>query len=306
MTARMKHDTGRPCPLCGGNDFWPVSSCGTSSEVTAFHIEGYHWRLCKHCGNATPSHKVSREDLQAYWNGIRLNETEMKENSQIWDKRLADGFLFGRRTFDFLRPHLRTGQRKLLDVGCGLGATMAVFQEAGWEVHGFDPDPNVAPFHERLGLKTTIARAEEISFPDNMDIILVAHAIYFMEEPLEFLRQVRQKLAPDGCFVVLLTHLFSSLQPGRPGFVHTWYPTKASLCATFSREGFRLADSSSKHGSDLLLFKAAPPSRQSGHPRMALLAHKTQTLRYQTLGRIFRLAQKVVRAFKRFRSRAHR
>jgi len=237
--------------------------------------------------------------LQQYWDNNRVEESAFRVTAEVWARRLGDSRVWGKRTFDFVAPWVRPGGRRFLDIGCGLGGTVACFQGNGWDALGLDPDPNTKPFHEEQGLQTRIGRFEDASMEPAFDVICIAHAIYFVEDPLAFVQQVRKALSERGLFVIVSTHLLSSMCVGRPGFAHTWYPTRESLIYLLEQEGFKILRSRSLKGSDLILAEASVPRKPTGHPWKAWLAHKTQSLRYQTLGRILLLGLNFVRGIRK-------
>jgi len=289
----------RPCPVCGSNHFWPVSFVDQATEHVVRRTHGYHWRLCKRCGNSTPSQVARREELQAYWEKNRIEQSQFEVTDAVWDRRLAESKIWGRRTYDFVSPWVRTNSKRFLDVGCGLGGTVAAFASHGWSALGLDPDPNAKQFHEHQGVETIIARIEEATLEPFFDVIGVAHAIYFIEEPKEFVRKMRSLLSPRGLFSIVSSHLFSALHIGRPGFVHAWYPTKSSLVYLLNQEGFELIASQTMKGSDMLLFQAGKPSSPQGRPWQALWMHRTQGLRHRTLGTILRAGLNGYRAIRK-------
>ena len=281
-------EDARHCPICGNARFWPVSFIDPESDRVARRSRGYYWHLCKKCGNAFPSVKPGRAELQVYWEKNRVEEGSFEVTGEVWSQRLADSEVWGQRTYEFVHPWVQSPGRRFLDIGCGLGGTVACFAAHGWQASGLDPDPNTKPFHERQGIDTTIGRIEEAALRGPYDVICVAHAIYFIEDPKDFTRRMRELLPGDGLFVVVCSHLFSPLNVGRPGFAHTWYPTRHSLLYLLEQEGFELVARRTMKGSDLLLFRPAEPRRPTGRPWSALFAHRTQLLRYHTMGRLLR------------------
>ncbi len=278
----------RPCPICDCGKFWPVSFIDPTTNRVVLRVSGYHWRLCKMCGNATPSQGADSAELQAYWEKNRVEQSVFEVTDAVWDKRMGESRVWGERTYDFVSPWVRTEEKQFLDIGCGLGGTVATFASHGWNALGLDPDPNTKPFHERLGIDSLIGRIEETEVPPAFDVIGIAHAIYFIEDPCVFVRRMRALLSPGGLFAVISTHLFSSLHVGRPGFVHTWYPTKTSLIFLLKQEGFDLVATRTLKGSDMLLFR--PSSQHLPKPCSwdAWWLHRTQCLRHRTLGAILR------------------
>lgn len=276
----------RPCPICDCEKFWPVSFIDPTTDGVVRRMEGYHWRLCKTCGNATPSQVADRAELQAYWDKNRIEQSAFQVTDAVWARRMGESRVWGERTYEFVSPWVRTEEKRFLDIGCGLGGTVATFASHGWKATGLDPDPNTKPFHERLGIDSLIGRIEETEISPAFDVIGVAHAIYFIEDPREFVRRMRALLSPGGLFAIVSTHLFSSLHVGRPGFVHTWYPTKSSLIFLLNQEGFELIAARTMKGSDMLLFRPSSPCPPKPCPRGAWWLHRTQGLRRRTFGTI--------------------
>jgi len=285
---KLQHGEVTLCPICGEDAFWPVSFFDPASDRIVRRGEGYYWRLCRRCGNATPSQRASRAELQSYWERNRVDESAFSVTDGLWARRVWESDIWGRRTYDFVSPRIRTAGRRLLDVGCGLGGTIARFSAEGWQAHGLDPDPNTKPFHDRLGISTQIIRFEEAVLQPPYDLVCIAHAIYFLEDPKDSIRRIRDLLSPDGLCVVVYSHLFSSLNIGRPALAHTWYPTRSSLVYLLNQEGFELIASQTMKGSDMLLFQAGDPPAPKGRPWQALWMHRTQGLRHRTLGTFLR------------------
>ena len=112
--------------------------------------------------------------------------------------------------------------------------------EAGESVHqalcrelreelGIDVDAATKPFHEKLGIQTRIGRFEDDTTPGQFDVIQIAHAIYFITDPMGFLARVRAKLVPGGAFLVIISDFLASTDNGKPSYAHTFYPCAASM-----------------------------------------------------------------------------
>jgi len=288
------------CPICGAERFWTVSFFDPDTGSIVLRTHGYYWRLCRNCGNAAPSIRVSSSELQAYWERNRLDGSVRPVTENLWKQRMRESEVWGRRTYDFVRPWIKDCRGRFLDIGSGLGGTVAKFAAEGWKAFGLDPDPNTKPFNDRLGINVQIARFEEAELHPTYDLVCVAHAIYFLEDPKESLLRIRGLLAEDGFCVVVYSHLFSSMNVGRPALPHTWYPTRDSCVYLFGQEGFDLVAKKSLRGSDMLLFRLASAARQaSGRPWHALALHKSQTLRYRTIGTVLNATRSVYRKFRR-------
>lgn len=300
MSRNSECSAGRECPICSAGKFWIVSFLDPDTDRVTERGTGYFWRLCCRCGNASPSVKPSRESLQAYWESNRIEESAFRVTEEVWQRRLAESRIWGERTYEFVQRWATVPTGRFLDVGCGLGGTVSVFAGRGWQASGLDPDPNTKVFHDRQNIETQIGCLDQAELSPPYDVICMAHAIYFVEEPREFLARVRKLLSPSGLFVVVNTNLFSSMNVGRPGLPHTWYPTRHSCVYLFQQEGFELMASKSVRGSDMLLFRVSATAGQvRSRPWHAWLLHKSQTLRYRTLGSALNAARAIYRKVRR-------
>jgi ubiquinone/menaquinone biosynthesis C-methylase UbiE len=80
----------------------------------------------------------------------------------------------------------RRGER-LLDVGCGTGEHLALFQNSGCDVTGIDPSaPMLAVARQKLGHKVELlpGKAEDLPFSDNeFDIVSMILSLEFATDP---------------------------------------------------------------------------------------------------------------------------
>jgi 2-polyprenyl-3-methyl-5-hydroxy-6-metoxy-1,4-benzoquinol methylase len=174
--------SARLCPICGarrGRLVW--------SEL------GYAYLRCSSCGCIFSN--ITEADYE-------------RERHNVWNDERPDddavefyGPARARAHDDFLRRSPPVGNRRLLDVGCGLGFFLARAQARGWEVHGIDSSPAwVELANSRLGAdrvqKATVARAS--LEPRSFDLITAWDVIEHIFEPVPFLARLRELLAPGG------------------------------------------------------------------------------------------------------------
>lgn len=90
--------------------------------------------------------------------------------------------------------------RRMLDVGCALGHLSALAGRRGWHVVGMDMSPEaVSRAAVRFGHDFrggTLAQHRDTLPP--FDLVFLGDVIEHVPGPAEFLREVRQVLAPDG------------------------------------------------------------------------------------------------------------
>ena len=141
---------------------------------------------------------------------------------------------------DLLDP--RDGER-ILDVGCGTGATLsALRRRARCSCCGIEPSPTMlAAARRRLGegVALTTGRIEDMPAPDAaFDAVLALNVLYFCDSDGAMVRAMRSVLAPGGRLVAYVTdrETMRRWPFARAGF-HRLYD-KQSFAAIFERGGF--------------------------------------------------------------------
>lgn len=103
----------------------------------------------------------------------------------------------------FLRDSLAPGSGALLDIGCGTGNFLRAARDAGYTVTGTELDRNAAQFAKtQLGLPRvlglTISEFAEKYPEEKFDVVTFFEVLEHQAAPLEFLRNVRACLRPQG------------------------------------------------------------------------------------------------------------
>lgn len=279
------------CPICNGVDYWPIPFA-LGPKIERWRREegdeaAYEWRLCRVCANAYPSHQPHLRLLQRIWlehkttPGLAAAELE-----DAWARRRAGVRAIAARSFRIFAPLARTSGRRFLDIACGFGETVKTFADHGWDAEGIDADSSIAQVHRDMGIRVRHGQIEEMDVGEGYHIIHIAHAIYFITNPMQFLGEVRKRLARDGLFCIVLSDFFAHHQPGLPGYSHTFFPTGASLRYALALAGFETILCKRLSGS---IYIAARPAFATNTPFVSpawtLLLFRTKALRYTLIGR---------------------
>jgi SAM-dependent methyltransferase len=292
------------CPICGYGASWPMPYRRDTSfdawRVKAGDTAPYDWRLCRRCGNAYPSFQPGIEVLRHIWEENRvIPSSDMRTPEEVWAARHAAARKCAERSFALFAARSARSPGRFLDIGCGPGDTVRHFADHGWDAEGIDADPNMAPVHRRLGIRSQIGQFETMQTAGGYDIIHIAHAIYFITEPMRFLGAVRERLAPGGVFGIVLADFMATFDPGLPSYPHSFFPTAASMRYALALAGFETVSSRVWAGSVYLAARPAQVPLPTVHLALIRLGYFTKPARYALLGRPYlalrRAAKSVLR-----------
>src|SRR5580704_17276151 len=127
-------------------------------------------------------------------------------------RQVAEGFGANAGRYDRARPSypramvdqvLTTSPgRRVLDVGCGTGIVARLFQAAGAEVLGVDPDERMAAQARARGLEVEVARIEDWAPAGRAFDAVVAGQAWHWVDPVAGAARAAQALRPGGRLAV--------------------------------------------------------------------------------------------------------
>jgi SAM-dependent methyltransferase len=139
---------------------------------------------------------------------------------------------------------LRPAPARLLEIGSGYGYFLADARSAGYDVRGVELSSTGAE-HARRELGLDVFNGQLADSPElPAEVICFWDTLEHVPDPLEFLRQVRARLAPGGAFALsvpsfaslparLLRTRWWTLKPEQ----HIWHLTPATLQLLAARAG---------------------------------------------------------------------
>lgn len=96
-------------------------------------------------------------------------------------------------------PKLPVGGGRLLDVGCGNGAFLALARQTGWEVQGLDFDQGAVNAARSRGLDVRHGGIELLADVSNAyDVVTLSHVVEHVHDPITLLANIQRLLKPGG------------------------------------------------------------------------------------------------------------
>jgi len=114
-----------------------------------------------------------------------------------------------RRVYMMYLDHIKPG--RLLEVGCGNGQRLSLFQSRGWMVEGQEVDQEAAiQVYNRFGIKVYLGKVQNLDLRETTyDAIIMNHVIEHVYDPVGLLKECRRLLKPGGLLVAITPNIES-------------------------------------------------------------------------------------------------
>lgn len=232
---------GMQCVICNKNDFELIT------DQLRFNIKQNVVR-CKNC--QIVSLENPEEDVVDY----TKSEYREKYTAIIGEKSTPKEFFDLQMNFQENRikrvKDLINNDSEILEVGCSTGYFLEAIKNKVSKVVGIELDPNHAKFaKEFCDLKIYQQALEDIEFgKEKFDVIFMFQVLEHIQKPLEFLRNCKKILKPNGTIYVEVPNiddaLFSvyrikSFEERYFRAPHVYYYSKITLEKMFNKAGLQ-------------------------------------------------------------------
>jgi 2-polyprenyl-3-methyl-5-hydroxy-6-metoxy-1,4-benzoquinol methylase len=211
---------GTECLLCGSSgtknlgkrsSFRPLQGYHTYvSDLARFDREVYE---CLVCGFKFSYPPYDDSDIAALYNqpGYEKSQEDWAIVSDFTSRHWRDQLNHLKQRFialglatwreDFEDRHGR--KPRFLDVGCGRGQYLAVFDDFGFEVLGIDlSEAQIGFVRKHLHFSVLRTSLADFRSPDKFDVILATHVVERVANPHTFFEDLRKQILPGGLILV--------------------------------------------------------------------------------------------------------
>lgn len=195
--------------------------------------EWFRYVRCEECGlvylNPRPTPEAIHEFYGGgrYWHGIAELELSPADRPLLREHIAPSAGRIYAGALSRLGQHRSgAGPGRMLDVGCGLGYLLVLFESLGWRCRGVELGEAPARFASQvLGLEVTPGDLLGTELPEGgFDLITFSGVLEHLHEPQRTLEHAARLLAPEGLVMVYVQN-WDSL--ARPLFGRYWYPLDA-------------------------------------------------------------------------------
>ena len=222
-----------PCVLCGGIDFEPLARQDR-------HLLGLITVGCRSCGLLQTNPRPDAAGLTEFYtlHYRQLYQGVQDPSSGYIAKFHKDERL--RYTATHLMKALALNDRSvLLDYGCSEGSLFAGLRQAGFggRLLGVEPNANFARFAAEAGSAEVAAAIDAF---ENIDAVVINHALEHLADPVGVLRDIALRLAPGGLLYLDVPDADRYAHVGDLHLAHIVHFTGRTLPALVSAAGFRV------------------------------------------------------------------
>ncbi len=289
------------CLLCGESPLVEFLHLGnqplankypTTQEFATENFSPMQVLFCEHCKNVQLGTIISRERMFVDYYYLSSVNLGLVRHFEDFAKQLS-------------------GARLVVDVGSNDGILLKPLKEMNVRSVGIDPSINVSKMANDLGLPTitsffNAAAVEEVKKDWGMPDIVVASSIFtHLENPHEFVKDVKNLLAADGRFIIEVEYIGNILrdtQFERFYFDRVFYYSLTSLRDLCEAHGMHITDVEEilPHGGSLrVTVRHKNPIHPIAEAVIRLLEEEQTTLTPETVNAFKQTAEAHVAALRK-------
>jgi 2-polyprenyl-3-methyl-5-hydroxy-6-metoxy-1,4-benzoquinol methylase len=174
-------------------------NCGSADIVKSFVVDRFRHVRCKNCGMVYANPRLKEDITHNLY-----NEKTYDESYKI---KLIPSIDFRRNVLGVNKYKQISGYFKkpgtVLDIGCGLGELLSVFQDNQWICTGIEFNEFAATYaRETFNLNIVNRSIYDFDKEDKYDLIMLWGVLEHFYDPIKILKKINELLKDDGLLVL--------------------------------------------------------------------------------------------------------
>ncbi|MDX8378206.1 MAG: class I SAM-dependent methyltransferase [Mariprofundales bacterium] len=181
--------TNKACNICGKNDFSQISDKDRHGKLLRTVI-------CESCGLVAHAHIPTEEDISTYY--THAYRQDYHGESRPSSRRIMRAWNNGLRLHSLLNSHIESGS-KVLEIGSGIGCSVKVFSEHGYQASGIEPNQDFSRYGKQvLHADISCSNLFDQQQNENLDLVLLVHVIEHFTSPTTALEHIHGMVRDQG------------------------------------------------------------------------------------------------------------
>jgi SAM-dependent methyltransferase len=184
------------CPLCGNGTL--------NSHKTDY--KGIKIEKCPSCHLEMMNPQYTDQYLNQYYSSYF--DLEHMDDDPKWGEALREGHNF---YISLIEKYIPKNNKNILSVGCGEGWELQTASKRGWNVEGFDVDPEItAELSKKLGVKILSGDFATMKHKENhYSAVYMHHVLEHPKNPQEYLKKIHNILVDKGILFIACPNIDS-------------------------------------------------------------------------------------------------
>jgi len=192
------------CTICGSSS---ISNLREVYDDRFGNPNLYYVSRCKDCGHLFTTPTLKEEDLPSLYSQYYSRELVTPQNILDQAQAVLRPFSRLRRWWSGVNnqgQYLAKKGMKVLDIGCGSGASLLEAQFLGAQAFGIEADPNVMGIAKKLDLKVYCGSIKTHPYLNKkFDLVILNQVIEHIPDPSEMLRLINPYLAEKAKIILV-------------------------------------------------------------------------------------------------------